>query len=216
MMFRPPPVAMLVVFFMVVGLGGCQASSAWSGAFVPERALGGALAPAPLVTGPKGDPVQIRSITWERMEAAMRDWEHEATTSDVHPEDWDASKKQDVRAKLLRGLQYSGDPGAAVVVGRAAFKTTDIIRPESPEDREVLREFARRSGSNYVIWASRYVGKADAVVQESVTSYRSGTEWRRETDGTRRSNPYNDSTTTWVPIRIQKDETAYIAVFLRI
>jgi hypothetical protein len=193
-------------------LGGCASPNPWSQSYVREKALSPDLALAPLDRA----PVQVRSIPWDRMEMAMREWETEATKSDVHPEDWDANKKESVKGSLLRNLQISNDPAAISIVGRAGFKTTDTIRPDTPSDEEELRKFARTIGANQVIWASKYVGKADAIVQESVTSYTTGTDWNYDrSDRRRRHEPFSASTTTWVPVRIQKDETAYVAVFLR-
>lgn len=142
------------------------------------------------------------------MELALREWERDATNSDIHPEEWDQAKRTEVKGRLLKNLQVSSDPNAVMVVGRSTFKTTDTLRPDAEPDREQLRKFARKVGATTVVWSRKEVGKADAIVQEPVTSYSTGSEFSH-------GNRFDRASTVWVPIRIKKNESAFVAVFLR-
>jgi hypothetical protein len=181
-------------------LQGCR-TSPWESEY---RSAGAAA--TPLV---KEAPVRIREVPWERIQATLVELDKERTASDIHPDDWDAARKLEAKAKLLRGLQISEDPRSVEVLGRSVFRTTDAIRP----DDGVLMAFARKKGATTVVWSSSYMGKTDVVRSEPVTEWRTGS-WQRWNDN-RGSTTWSESSTIWVPIVISADERAWMAFFLR-
>src|SRR5215467_206611 len=76
------------------GLQGCS-TSPWEQNFV------GASAPAL----PRGAPVQLREVQWDRLQNGLKEIEAKEAGSDVHPEDWPPEKKAAMKAQLLRTLQ---------------------------------------------------------------------------------------------------------------
>lgn len=157
--------------------------------------------------------VQVREVPWERLEPALAELEKDVAASDVHPDDWPEERRAEARAKLLRGLQVSVDASAVQVLGRSYFRTTDDVRPGDGE----LAAFARELGATQVVWSRTHVGKADRIVQEPVTEYRTGW-WDDPVSRDRRNGPsgrYTESSTTWVPVKVQADEYAFIAYYLR-
>jgi hypothetical protein len=193
----------LLAAVLLCGLGtlqGCT-SSQWE-----QNYVGTSGAP-PLA---KAAPVQLREVPWDRVQSGLREIEAEQAKSDVHPEEWPTEKKAAVKGTLLKTLQVSEAPSTVEVVGRSAFRTTTPLSPES--DKELV-EFARREGADRVAWSRRLMGKADEIVQEPVTTF--GTVYA-DRWGRRGSSVFTESSTTWVPIRVQSDEYAYVAYFLRI
>lgn len=190
---------------MAAGLlsGGCG-PSVWQSGFEPAD-----------FTAPPREPeapVQIREVPWETLDRALGEIQAEVIASDVHPDDWPAERKLAARAKLLRGLQVTGDPATIQVLGRSAFRTTEAVRPGDGE----LAAFARKVGATQVVWASTHLGRVDKVVQEPVTEYRTG--WWSDYSTRNRRRPrggsYSESSTTWVPVSVQADEYAFIAYYL--
>lgn len=185
-------------------VAGCV-SSPWERSYV-----GRTVEPAPI-----GEPT-IRSIPWGRMVETLNAIEQRVSESDVHPDEWPAEKKGEQKALLLKGLQVSEAPGSVQVLGRSDFRTTDVIRPEQAGDARALRAFASKVGADMVVWSRRDLGKTDAIIDRPVTTYRSGTDWFRESDGSRRHEPYSETATTWIPVRIARDEFGFTAFFLRV
>lgn len=195
----------LIVLGVAASLGGCAAPSMWERNYVGSQAT-------PL---PPAAPVQVRKVAWERVQGVLKDMESQAAASDIHPNDWSEGKKAEVKSQMLRGLQVSENPATVEVLGRSNFRTTSAINPETTDDA-ALSEFARKLGATRVAWTSSYLGKADTIVQEPVSTWSQGTTWgARDERGRYRSRDYSENSTTWVPIRVQADEYAYVAYFLR-
>lgn len=196
---------LLLTLLLLTTLTACSAPSLWE-----TNYTGNAAAPlAPTA------PVQVRKVAFERVQGTLKELEASAAASDTHPEDWTPNQKAEARAKLLKGLQISDDPASVSVLGRSDFRTTAALRPDGP-DAPVLADFARKIGATRVAWTNSYLGKADTIVQEPVTTWTDGTTWSRGRDDKhRKPSDYHESSTTWVPVRVQADEYAYIAYFLR-
>lgn len=153
-----------------------------------------------------GTFVRFREVPWERVETTLATLKAEVSASTTHPDEWSPEQKQAHKAKLLEGLQIS-EPAAGVrVVGKSEFRTTDKLHTPSEE----MQAVANGLGADTVVWSSKLLGKADRVVQEPITVFTDGTYWR---DG--RSRSVTETQTGWVPVKIQVDEKAYIAFFLR-
>lgn len=196
-----------LVWVAAAGWAGISAGcgpSAWEARFEPASYTAAPREP--------DAPVQIREVPWETLDRALKEIQADVAASEVHPDEWPEDRKIATRAKLLRGLQVSGDASAIHVLGRSYFRTTEDVRPGDGE----LAAFARKVGATQVVWASTHVGRVDKVVQEPVTEYRSG--WWSDYSTRDRRRPrggsYSESSTTWVPIAVQADEYAFIAYFL--
>lgn len=186
-------------------LTGCT-SSAWQSAYEGEQ-------PARLreATPEARARVVIREVPWERIEQVRRELQAEVAASDTHPDEWPADRREAVRAKLLRGLQVSESASAIDILGRSEFSSTDTVRPDDGS----LAEWAARIGASRVVWSSRYVGKADKIVSEPVWTHTSGSDSFPRASGRRRWSSYSENSTTWVPVVVQADQTAWVAYFLR-
>lgn len=154
--------------------------------------------------------VRVREVPWERVDATLKQLHADLAASDRHFDEWPTQQKQAHKAKLLQGLQISEPAESVRVLGQSEFKSTDNTASDPVE----LVKLARELGADTVVRSSKYVGKADKIVQEPVTTYSTGTVWWRDGDH-RRPDSFSEQQTTWVPVRIQADETAYIAFFLR-
>ncbi len=199
-------IAVIVMLFaLAANMGGCAAPSMWERNYVGSQAT--ALPPTA--------PVQVRRVAWERVQGVLKDIESQAAASDIHPDDWSEGKKAEVRGQMLKGLQIADNPASVEILGRSNFRTTRAINPEISDDA-ALPDFARKLGATRVAWTSSYLGKADAIVQEPVSTWSQGTTWgSRDDRGRYRSREYSENSTTWIPIRVQADEYAYVAYFLR-
>lgn len=185
-------------------LAGCAGPSRWEANYVGSRST-------PL--NPDA-AVQVRNVPWERVQGTLRGLETQAAASDVHPEDWSEEKKYEVKGTLLRGLQVGDDPSSIQVLGRSSFRTTSAIDP-SASDGAAISKFAREIGATRVAWTSTYLGKADTIVQEPVSTWTQFTVWdSRDKKGRPQAREYSEMSTTWVPIRVQADEHAFVAYFL--
>lgn len=191
-------------------LGGCTASP-WNATYVGRRDPGAALE----AERGAARPVVVRSVPWERIEQTLRELDAEIAATDVHPDEWPEARKEAAKARLLRGLQVSDPAELIEVLGKSEFRTTDRVHPETPKGEAELVAFARLVGADLVVWSGRYLGKADRVVKEPVTTYSSGTDWGWTRDDARRPLAFSESSTTWVPVRVQMDELGYVAYFLR-
>lgn len=184
-------------------LTGC-ATSEWERDYIPS-ARQSSLA--------KDAPVTIREVPWDRLQAGLRELESEQSRSDAPASEWTSEKRAAAKGKLLKTLQVTGDPASVEVVGRSDFRSTTPLRPET-SGQDDLKALARKVGATDVVWSRRLLGKADTIVQEPVTTYSSGFD---DSWGRRRRNlgDYVDTSTSWVPVRVQADEYAYVAYFLR-
>lgn len=182
-------------------IAGCE-TSRWRQGLVAGPDRGVALSPE---VG-----VRVREVPWERVDAMLRQLHSDLAASDRHFDEWTPEQKLAHKAKLLQGLQISEPADTVSVLGQSEFKSTDTSVAGSNE----LMKLARELGADTVVRSSVYVGKADRIVQEPVTTYSSGTAWWRDGDR-RRPDSFSEQQTTWVPVRVQADETAYIAFFLR-
>ena len=190
-------------------LGGCAGRSVWEQTFVS--------APDATATAALNEraAVRSRSIPWDRMQRTLTDLERDAAASDVHPEDWTAQQKRDARMKLLRGLQFGGDPARTEVLGRCEFRTTETLRPDG-DDRAALEAFARKVGATDVVWSNKILGKTEKIENRPVTSSSTGNFWGSHRDRDRWwDDNYSQTTTTWVPMRVPADDTGFVAYFLR-
>ncbi|RMH11507.1 MAG: hypothetical protein D6695_09005 [Planctomycetota bacterium] len=184
-------------------LGGC--ASVWERGFEAR---------AGVVRKPLDDEVavEIRQAPWARVEQALVELSEMWEQSDEPYEQWPEERKREADAKLLRALQVTDPPESVEIVGRSSFKTTDRIRPHDGR----LARFARQIGADRAIWASRYVGKSDRVESRPVhsTGYRRVTYYDRRADKYRTRYEYDDWT-TYVPVVVSADETAWVVYFLR-
>ena len=154
----------------------------------------------------------MREIPWERMESALREQEELLAASDVHWEDWDADQRREANAKLLRALQISEDPDRVHLIGVSSFRTTNTVRPWNGD----LASFARKKGAHYAIWADRYLGKAESIVRQTVWSDSTDYITYEDSTGTDRRATRQRTTSTEVPLVVEKDETGFTAFFLRV
>lgn len=189
---------------MLLTLGGCEANR-W------ESAYQGRAAPVVMQDHDSAAAaVRVRYVPWERIAATQQRLEAEVAASDVHPDDWGTEKREAAKAELLKGLQVSESAASVDVLGRSEFRTTDTVRVEGGE----LAAFAAKIGASRVVYSSTLLGKADRIVYEPVTTWTQGSDWYR--NSRRRGNAgYSEHSTSWVPVRVQADETAWVAYFLR-
>lgn len=192
---------------MVLLLGACE-SSRWQQSLKPGPDAAPGLAPA--------DPIRIREVQWDRVQSTLEELRAAEAASSVHPQEWSPEAKLAHKAKLIQGLQISEPPAGVRVLGKSEFRTTDsaFAVDQGGGGGTQLEQLARSLGADTVMWSSRLIGKADRVVQEPVTTYSSGSRWWRDGDRNRPES-FNEQQTTWIPVRVQADETAYIAFFLR-
>lgn len=182
-------------------LTGCS-SSRWETEYVGVK--------APASTG-AAEPVEVRSVPWERVDATLKELDSEVAASDVPPAYWSVERKADAHTKLMRGLQVNADPRTVEVLGRTEFATNDPMSPGSPGGRAELESFARKIGADTVVWSSHSLGITDRVVDRPI---RGGRGELYGIDPAVRA-AYSDSETMWVPTRVSSERTAYLAFFLR-
>lgn len=183
-------------------LGGC-ATSPWQATYT-------ALSTEPLA--PTTD-VKIRSVSWERLEPVLRELDAEAAKSDAPPEEWSADLRAKRQGKLLEALQVTAGASSVDIIGRSAFKTTDNVEPEDGE----LAFLARQKGADLVVYSRSYLGKTEKIVSEPVTTYSSGRDswWESDARRRRRHVDFSETSTSWVPMKIQADEHFFVAYFLK-
>lgn len=187
---------------------GCS-SSVWRDTYVGTRG-----APSATMVQNNQQPVVVRSVPWDRVWGTLQELERDVAASAVYPDEWSPEQRDSAKSKLLTGLQVSEPPSEVTILGRCEFRTTGAVRPESPRGEAELIEFAREIGADTVVWSGRYFGKVEKTVQEPVTTFSSGIEWERR-GGRNRPSSFTETSTTWVPVRMQFDELGYIAYFLR-
>lgn len=191
----------LLTLSVLMLLTGC--TNVWQESYQPFSAA------APL---PEGTQVVVREIPWERMESALREQEELLASSDVHWEEWDHEQRRDANAKLLKALQVSDDPDRIRLIGVSSFRTTDRVQPWDGE----LEAFARKRGAHYAIWADRYMGKAETIVRQTVWSDSHDYITYEDAGGTDRRATRQRTSSTEVPVVVEKDETGFTAFFLRV
>jgi len=200
--------AMPMIPLLAVVIGGCS-SSPWDTSYVGVR--------DPLAAQAAGSgvstPIVVRSVPWERVQQTLSELQNEAAASDVHPDEWASDQKLASKQKLLKGLQITETAESIQILGRSEFRTTDSVRPESQRGEAELAAFGRTLGADMIVWSGRYLGKAERIVKESVSTYSSGTDWGWRRHG--EPSTFSDYSTTWVPIKIELDELGYIAFFLK-
>lgn len=182
--------------------GGCTTS--------PWQATYSAISTEPL--SPTTD-ARIRAVSWERLEPVLRELDAEAAKSDAPPEEWSADLRAQRQAKLLEALQVTRDAGSVEIIGRSAFKTTDRVEPDDGQ----LAALARQKGADLVVYSRSYLGKTEKIVSEPVTTYSSGSEswWGSDSRRRRRHVDFSETSTSWVPMKIQADEHFFVAYFLK-
>jgi len=192
----------------ILGSAGCTTSS-WESSYVGTRddAAGKQLTRA-------NTPVRIRVVTWDRVQRTLGELNTQANVSDIHPDDWTQAQKDEVKVKLLRGLQVTTDPARVEILGRSDFRTTDSVRPETDEGAAQLSTFARKIGADTVMYSSRPLGKADKIVREPVSVETINDPFLNRRDGDL-PGWYSQRSFAWVPVRIQSEEIGFVAFFLR-
>lgn len=156
--------------------------------------------------------IRVRDVPWERVEPVLAQLRADVAQSDAPVDEWPAEQRADAERTLLRALQVTPQSGVTQILASSEFRTTDFSRP----DQDELRTLAASLGATLVVWSSRPLGKADRLDYVPVTTWTSGTIWaRRDKHGRTRSEPYNESSTTWAPVVTQADESAFLAFFLR-
>lgn len=183
--------------------GACS-TSPWESTYNGVALSGGGLAK---------DRIVIRDVPWAHYETSQAKLEAMRAESDVHKDEWPAEKKAEYKALLLKGLQVSEDPASVDILGSSVFTSTSNIRPDSGE----LAKFASKVGATRVVWASRGLGKHSVIVREPIWTYTTGSDFfRDQPDGRRRSSTYTEATTTWVPVVIEEEQSAWVAYYLRV
>ncbi|GAB4385652.1 MAG: hypothetical protein Kow0022_12400 [Phycisphaerales bacterium] len=192
-----------LVLIGLLSLGGC--ASIWERNF--ESRLDVDVAPLSGQT-----PVYVREVPWSRVEQALAELSRMLENSDEPYEQWSPEKKREADAKLLKALQVTDPPEKVQIIGRSSFKTTERVRPDTGQ----LKAFARKIGADTAIWASRYVGKSERVETHPVYSsgYRHVQYYDRSADRYRTRDEYDDWT-TYVPVVVEADETAWVVYYLR-
>jgi hypothetical protein len=213
---RPRAIAAALLLAPLALLAACS-PTIWERTFQPDPSAtialnpDGTLQPLPAAEQPRD--VLIREIPWERLDAVRADLRRDVASSDTHPDDWTPERRAAAHAALLKGLQITADPATITVLGLSEFRTTDTVRPPTTDGS--LAAFARRLGATRVVWASRYLGKADRVTHEPVTVFRDNHDWYWDGNERRyRPSAFPDRTTATIPLVIQTDESAWAAYFL--
>lgn len=181
-------------------LGGC--ASIWERTYEPRSD----------VVVARSAEVTVRKVPWNRVEETLTRLSDEQAQSDRHWDEWPQADRQRADATLLSGLQISEDPSTIEVLGRSSFKTTDRIGANDGS----LDKFSRKIGADYAIWTNKVLGKADKVVQEPVREYGFRPIRYYDRSRGRHSTRYAyDDWTTYVPVVIEADETAWVVYYLR-
>lgn len=200
--------ARLLALLTAILSAGC--ASPWDQNFVRD-AWSGAPVLAPL---PPDAPVELRSAPWERVQAAEAELNSEIARSDTRPEEWSQEEVSKAKGSFLRGLQIAGDPSTVDLIGHANFRSTRLLRLDGP-DASPLEAAARRRGADTVVWSRSLLGQTETIVNQPVTTRTTGDYTRIEPRSRRyRTEFYDESSTTWVPMRVTEDEYGYSAYFL--
>ncbi len=196
-------IRILTLGLLFLFASGC--GSAWQRAYESRSASAVSRLPASV-------PVVVREVPWPRLEQALTELAQRRTTSDVHYDDWSLEDKRAADAVLLRALQVPEPHEEFEILGRSSLKTTDRLQPMDGS----LEKFARSVGATHVIWGARVVGKTDKVVREPVqhTGFRP-IEYYDRSNRRYRTRYEFDDWTTYVPVVVEADETAWVVYYLR-
>lgn len=192
----------LVVIAALPALGGC--TTIWQENFTGK--------PLPKEEAVLADAVELREVPWSRLASTLGSLEAERAASDISPQEWPIEKKEQAKAALLVGLQVSAPPQAVDIIGSSRFRTTEPLRADGGE----LAKFAGSIGANRVAYSYDYLGKADRIISEPVTTIGSGPVVWNPALGDAGWDPWGVNTTTWVPVVYAADEYAWAAYFLRV
>lgn len=190
-----------VLFPSLAALAGC--TTVWEESYRPISEI-------PKLSS--GQKISIREVPWERMERAIEDSRQRIVESDRHPSEWSDEEQIAARADLLEALQVSNDPASVQVIGVSSFRTTDVVKPWDGS----LVGFARKVGATHVVWADRYLGKAEAIVDRTIYIDRLDFGDGIDADGNPRDRFRSGTTTSTVPVVVNRDERGYTAFFLHI
>ncbi|MGE3107134.1 MAG: hypothetical protein AB7G11_08685 [Phycisphaerales bacterium] len=193
--------ALAILMLALPLIPGC--ASVW------QRTYHGSRADSPT---PATDNVVLRSVPWERVDGVLAELHKQVVESDTHPDEWPTEKIQTAKAKLLTAIQVSQSPEQVVLLGSCMFRTTDTVDPTSASGRSELISFAREIGADMVVWSSRSYGTVTRTVQHPITTFSSGTDWHR---GRNHPTSFSETTTTWIPVRVELEELGFVAYFLR-
>jgi hypothetical protein len=181
---------------------GCG-PSVWERSFEDEPGKG---------PGTPTSSVVVRDAPWERVAQALAAEREAVASSEAHREDWSAEQARALELEVLQALQLPAPAEEATLIGRSHFTTTEAPDPEGPE----LQKFAREIGAEYVVWSSEWLGKAETIEHEPVERER--WYWDRVWDADGRHYVYIrrwDTETDWVPVVIERDESRYVAFYVR-
>jgi hypothetical protein len=217
---------LLTGWLLLAGLSGCAngSSSIWESSYLPSTDGPRETQPLRSARNSAGnvvlDLIALREVPADRIDQVMADLDRAVSQSDVPRQQWTPEQKAEAHAKLLRGLQVVEDPSSVEVLGVSRFKSTETLRPER-EDARDIRELAAKLGAHEAVWSRRYLGKADKIVERPVTSIGAGPGWwghrwdDRWGSGHGGHSDWGASTTSWVPVRVEADEVMYTVFFLR-
>lgn len=190
--------ALLTLAFML-GSAGC--ASNWESTFEPASAS----------VYPPTERVIIREVPWERIDSVLRDIDSSRASSDTHPDEWTPAQHDAEKSLLVTALQLSEDPASLEILGRSVFTSTANVNLFDGS----LSAFGRSIGADYAIWSTSYLGKAQTVQREPVTTTGFGYSRHHRRDGHADYDymPYQE--TVYVPVVVERDEFAWLVFFVR-
>lgn len=160
---------------------------------------------------PPTERVVIREVPWERIDEALRAIDGARAASDIHPDEWTNAQRDAEKAQLVTALQLSEAPDSLEILGRSVFSSTANVDLFDGQ----LSSFARSIGADYAIWSTSYLGKADTVLREPVTTTGYGYSRHRRRDGHVDYDYMPYSETVYVPIVVERDQYAWAVFFVR-
>lgn len=200
LIIRPDQRAVGALLVIAAGLAaGC--ASTWKTSFEPASAY----------TYPPTERVVIREVPWERIDAALRSIDSARAASDTHPDEWTDARRDAEKRQLATALQLSEDPASLEILGRSVFASTADVDLFDGQ----LSSFARSIGADYAIWSTSYLGKADTVQREPVTTTGYAYSRHRRRDGHVDYDYLPYSETVYIPIVVERDRFAWVVFFVR-
>jgi len=166
---------------------------------------------APIDYYPPTRTVDLREVPWSRVNSTLEEIERRRAESDEHWEDWSEERLMDEQRRLLKGLQIPEDPEDIIVLGRSVFRSVGEVSPLDPE----LRGFATELGADYAVWSWNFIGKAQTIVREPVTTSGVRSGYYRDSSGHRRHRYTPWSETIYVPVVVEANEYAWVVYYLR-
>lgn len=176
-------------------------TSPWEASYEPAR-------PA----FPPTERVAIRQVAWTRVDDVLRTIEADRAASDTHPDEWPQARLDMEKADLLRALQLSEPPEKLEIIGRSVFTATEDVGLLDGS----LSSFATSIGADYAVWSSTYLGKADTIEREPVTTTGYAFGGRRGFGGHRDFGYYPYQETIYVPVVVQRDQFAWLVYYVRV